>query len=441
MANNTFLARKKPMTDHAARFALSFAALVALTACGGGGGAAPTPPPTPVPAPPPPAPVPAPTPVSIQSMQPADGSKTVDIRPTMRIVLSGSVDVGSVTPDHVRLMSKGYPQRITLSYDDASHTLSVTPGTLSHDTTYTLSVSGLVATGGATIASQQASFSTWVNHQLDSLGPDGTVVSSFTLHASGHPTRGPDPDGGSGYASYTYLANGLLSDTTDWTLNSDLTTYSLGYTLHDTYDANGALVSESQIYGRADQQFFNALDTYAYDAFGEQVLDTHAVAGSDKTLGTGDDQPGYSATLYDDQGNEAMRTSGSQIASDGRTIPVGAMTSYSVHTSATSSTPERWTNYMSAGPDGKFLTADDIIDSYSEITRDAHGNIVRVVFFETPFASPAGTALALSSCTVSSYDDHDNLVKRVTYTDPGPDGVWFTADDTIFGTTTYDTTR
>ena len=443
------------MTDNAARFALGFAALVALTACGGGGGDAapiPAPPPAPVPvpgppSPPPPAPTPAPTPVSVQSMQPSDGTTKVDIRPVLRIVLSDSVDASSVTTRHVQLLSRGYPQRITLSYDDASHTISIAPGTLGHDMAYTLAVSGLVDTHGNVIAAQQATFSTWINYELGAAYPDGSSSWPITLDANGRPTTGPAPDSpfASDYASYDYLPGGLLSDVTSWKLGSDLTTYSIDHIAHSAYDGNGALLSlTTTFYNQAPYVIPHSSDTretYTYDAHGAQVLYTWAVASTDGLFDTADDQVNYHTRSYDAQGNVTLAIAGSQIDSDGRSIPVSAITSYSRFVPAASGSPERVMNYNAAGPDGQFLTADDVLNSYSELTRDGRGNTTRLVRYDVPFGSPAGTALAVSEYEVSTFDSHDNLAQRTIYVDPGPDGTWFTADDVVLAVVTYDTTH
>ena len=268
-------------------------------------------------------------------------------------------------------------------------------------------------------------------------------MATYTLNTDGRPTLGPDLDGGnpSTYAAYQYLPSGLLSDATNWTLNSDLTTYSVGYVLHYDYDPNGATASLKKTYGPATSAFFNTLDVYKYDAWGAQVLDIQALAGSDGTVGTSDDQLGYTATSYDAQGNVTTIISGTKLNSDGLTIPLSAITSYSRHTLATASAPERFMFYSGAGPDGVFFTADDVLTSYSEITRDPRGNVQRVAFFDIPFGSPTGTAPTLSTYLVYTYDAHDNVVQRTAYTGPGVDGVWFTADDDVFVTATFDTTR
>ncbi len=424
------------------RFALGLAALAALAGCGGDG-ATPPPAPAPVPAP---GPAPTPAPVSVQSIEPADGTSKVDIRPVLRIVLDGSIDPASVTAGHVQFLARGYPQQITLSYDDATHTIAIAPGTLQHDTAYTLAVSGLVDANGKTVASQQAKFSTWVNAQLAGRAPDGSFGYSITLDASGRPVSGPASDAEAAYTSYTYLPNGLLSKTEIWRLGGDLqpnTADDLRTTaINYDYDANGALLTATTHYGAdgvhnvSDVQY-----TYSYDANGRQVFYVGAVAGNDGLLGTADDQIGYHATNFDAQGNTTTTLASTQVNADGRTFPTAAVYSFSAVTQASATAPERNSYYSSAGADAQPFTSDDVLSKYSEITRDSRGNIQRVVFYDTPFASPPGTALAISDYLVNTYDAHDNLVQRIVYADAGADGVWLTADDTAFEIADFDTTH
>jgi hypothetical protein len=144
----------------------------------------------------------------------------------------------------------------------------------------------------------------------------------------------------------------------------------------------------------------------------------------------------YQETVFDDQGTDVRHVT----ASDGGFAP-STIVAFSTHALASGSTPERKSFYTGTGADGLPFTADDVLDSYVEITRDGRGNVTRLVRYQRPSGSASSAPIVVDSYTVSTYDAHDNLVQATIYTDPGPDGIWFTADDVVFGIYEYDTTH
>jgi hypothetical protein len=76
------------------------------------------------------------------------------------------------------------------------------------------------------------------------------------------------------------------------------------------------------------------------------------------------------------------------------------------------------------GPDGRWFTADDVKDGTStQVTVTADGApLTELDIFD---ASGAG------ELTVNTYNADGTLAQTVDYDDPGPDGVWGTADDHI----------
>ncbi|MFH1231288.1 MAG: hypothetical protein V1709_07310 [Planctomycetota bacterium] len=93
----------------------------------------------------------------------------------------------------------------------------------------------------------------------------------------------------------------------------------------------------------------------------------------------------------------------------------------------------RWVPYTGVGTDGKWFTADDVVNNYESYTYDAQGNKTRWVLY-----TGAGTDKkwfttddVVDKYKSFIYDDQGRRTRDVYYRDAGTDGIWFTADDVV----------
>jgi len=426
--------------SNAARFAVALAALAALTGCGGGSSYSPPPAPAPAPAP-------APTPVSASAFTPADGSTKIGVHAPISIAFDGALDPASVTSAHVKLVGNGTTLRPALAYDDATHTITVTPAleSVTYGAHYTLSITGLVGANGLPIADAQATFATWGNGflQADSLGGLQPSRDVYTYDASGRVLRIVSYDLADltsivGDREFTYSADGLAVTTktmaagTDgvWLTGDDTVTY----TTIDTYDAQGRQLTREEDPG----QPFGALTTYTYDADGYLTQSLTVQSGADGVYGTSDDQQwGGIAYSYDAQGRWSTISQSNGAGADGVQFTDDDVNDYQAYSWAADGLSMRYDDYNAAGADGKFATvADDQLAYYGLLTYDAHGNRIRSVTYTA--ASPGGPMVVHRYMTYT-YDANDNRKTLTSFSGPGPDGTWFTADDVVSNVYTFDT--
>ncbi|MCC1496662.1 carboxypeptidase-like regulatory domain-containing protein [Alcanivorax sp. 1008] len=241
-----------------------------------------------------------------------------------------------------------------------------------------------------------------------------------------------------------------------------------------TYNARGT-----------DSTWFTADDTvqawtyYGYDAAGNNIIvATHSNRGGDATWFTADDSATAVVSLKDENGNPVIS---GQITSGGMG-PDGIWLSgdetlfgYSYSQYSVEGYQTRRADMQSKGADNKWFTADDQPGAYNYWIRDydAEGNITKQLYFDP---SLAPTAVAFSdahlnryavysydpSLSVSVYRDQygssfgadqtpfteDDTIGTSYYSvatasgfdqfnAPGPDGIWFTADDVLSAYVVY----
>ena len=422
----------------AARFAPGFAALAVLAGCGGGSSPAPAP-----------APAPAPPPVNAASFEPADGATKVDIRPGVRIVFDGALDAASVTNAHVTLTTTGFTLASSAVYDDATHAITVTVPTLNHDASYTLSISGLTDASGRAVAEAHATFSTWVNavRLVTFIGPNWAYDhETLALDAGGRATRGTfyDAAGKIVQAQAWDYVDGRRSTITSiagagpdgaWFTADDVLIGNRTY----GYDAHGALASERTVAvpGPSSSGEPDTLKTWQYDDQGNVVVLTETDGGADLVLGTADDVATFTSTTPASAGASTVSFVSHGPGPDGTLFTTDDIESATITADLSGSPTRRSTTYSAPGGDGSWTTAgDNAVKSIHDQVLDAHGNVVRDVFYE----DHPNTAV-VDHYVVYVFDAHDNVVRSTWYGNAGPDGVWFTADDAPAVTYDYDTTH
>ncbi|MDH4120539.1 MAG: hypothetical protein OEV94_02390 [Deltaproteobacteria bacterium] len=91
------------------------------------------------------------------------------------------------------------------------------------------------------------------------------------------------------------------------------------------------------------------------------------------------------------------------------------------------------------GPDGIWFTSDDIITSHAQVTYTASGEFSRIVDFDhyNPATGVPYTTPVISQHSDYTYDVNNNQISQISYNGPGPDGLWFNADDVIVSSEVY----
>jgi hypothetical protein len=376
----------------------------------------------------------------------ADGATKIDIRSALRVTFTEALDPSSVTTDHVHLDSTGFTVPVTFSYDSTTSTITVTPvAALHHDTGYVLTVDGLRASSGNEVPAAASHFTTWVNSQFDVLlhgqaANSGATHWVTTLDADGHPAQmvGTDALGNVKDCTTYIYAGGIAQSSTQSDPGPDGKCLTADddpqETLRNVHDANGALVAIDHFNGAGTGPAFGR-ESFAYDALGDTASDLFYLAGPDGQVGTGDDQlsDGWVST-YDGQGlllHTVYNGSGG-AGPDGVLFTNDDIDQVRVFTPGTGGAPDVLISYDDPGPDGRWLTSDDIADGYTKDWHDARGNVVQSIsgsYFQ-------GVPQDLH-CTLSTYDEHDNLVVVNEVALSGNQG----CNDHIDLTTTYDTSH
>lgn len=241
-----------------------------------------------------------------------------------------------------------------------------------------------------------------------------------------------------------------------------------------TYD-DGKEIEVSYNGAGGDGVWFNTDDavsaytatTYNPDGSMNSMIQ-YAGSGPDGRWFTADDvYQSYFTFLHDANGNETRRAFSGGAGPDG--VPFSADdsgpstspgVSYEAITYDTNNRTLSRTVYNDPGPDGVWFTLDDVYRYYITNLYDADGRLVRsassrgagadgIPFtvddsYLTVEVSTDGSTLNQVRTSIGaviyegySYDAEGNLLRSVDYEDPGPDGVWFTADDKILNSTTF----
>ncbi len=391
-------------------------ALVLLTACGSVQTSAPDAGST--------ADAPAAGPVAVDSISPADGATKVGVLAPITIHLTGAADPASVTPASVKLATVDVGQQYgatliayDVSYDDATHTITVAPrGPLARATAYQVDVGGVTA-AGAPIAAAKARFATVVNPitSWQSSSETGTyehdaaglitvrVDSSLADHSIedwSQTTRGPG-------VVDIIVYGGAGTDGTWRTADDTVTTH-----LH--YDVEPAGIDQSISYPGGGAKA-GSYTTVARDAQGRRTIARYRSAGTDGVVGNADDTTSshgdftYSGdwdalyVSYDGAGSDHANNY-SDFDYDDR----GVLLSIDAY---------------GAGADGLPHTADDVHYAHEAYEHDARGLSTRDVVHTFP-------GDATPSYTSWHYDAGGNLTE-VQQATTGSDGIVGTADDVI----------
>jgi hypothetical protein len=431
--------------EKAARLALSMLFVAALAACGGGGGAGSPPLP----------------PATITSVTPGDAATAVNVQSTIRIVFDGAIDAASVTRANVRLFSWGVPVATQVTYDDATHAITVDPMGMHYARTYTLSISGLTSHGQA-VAAKQAAFDTTINPATSGIyaltyqsminGALGYVTDWQTIYS--YDDRGrltqivdysrPGPDGlwssaddvVDSYQTQTFNDDGQMStwaveglpgqDGTWFTSDDEVTVSS-----KQTFTAGGALLSEETFPMSSGNQKSYRLHHYAADGT-ESTATESSAAGADGIWGTADDTFDAAWTTSYDEFGHIVRLAYVSPGADGQWLTADdVVISYEKRSYRPDGRIDRIDEF-SAGPDGIGLTSDDVLESSLTYDYDAAGNQTRVTSWNQGF---------VQGYTSTTYDAHNQRVSSVHYAGAGFDQAWFTADDQVDMRTSYDTSR
>jgi hypothetical protein len=442
-----------------ARVALGFAALAALTACGGDDGASPPAAPAPgpaasapspsasAPAPSASAPAPAPAAAKVTSFAPADGATQVNIHSTLTIAFDAALDPASVTSDHVHVIGGGQALATNVHYDATARAISIQlPVGMTYATRYTVSTSGLASANGLPVADAQATIQTWLNLALTDGAPAGAATgirSSMSYDAQGRLAQADSVDVANPTAfqrrerCHPLPGSEALACTTWNSAGAD----GQWFTADDSVDTNETSVFDQ--YGnllsdRIDYSFGSIfLTVNDYDGALSTGRSTWGDPGPDGVFGTADDvDVTYDRATFDSLGRFAAEDQSHGKGADGLLFSDDDIALYATRSYSADGLSARTSTWIDMGPDGKAHTADDVLARTADRTYDAHGNEIRYVRKKAD-----GTVLYYETC---EYDANDNRVRIRDYFSPGgagPDGVWLTADDVVSSETTFDTTR
>jgi hypothetical protein len=372
--------------------------------------------------------------VVLSAIDPADTTPHVSLLTQVVLTFSGSLDGATVTGQTVRLFAPfaTAPLRATVSYDDASHTVTVIPATaLSANGTYRVTTSKLTGKDGTPITDVATSFATLQNAQTDDTSYDATGTKIVSRHVS------------------TLTADGRLAKNTLMAAGPDamLGTADDVPASYVTFDV-APPGTQTHYYSAAgpDGVWFTADDvTSNYNRTdlsvpGQSRSVYYKAAGVDGVWGTADDVVGtFGKTLFDPSGREASSIYDSGPGPDAAPYTADDLISYRFTDTWTATTNQRL-QYTSPGPDGVWLTADDAIGSVNDDSVDAAGHVTAIAF---KAAGPDATWLTADDVITAKWTwtyDAKGLVTRISiFAGPGPDATWGTADDVLSSAYDYTT--
>lgn len=290
---------------------------------------------------------------------------------------------------------------------------------------------------------------------------------TYLYGANGNLTRqahsnGAGPDG----IPFTADDTAILNSVTD-SYDSSTTSYSPGFTYQTTtYDANNRPLSWA-VYDNPgpDGVWFTPDDVYNYystslydadgrlarraislgvgpdgipftadDSYNILVSQTSSDGGSSTVTQTAGNAVHYLTYSYDAQGNLVRYVAYNDPGPDGVWFNADdKISNYSAFSLNSAGKPERRTDYYGGpGPDGVWFTDDDTINAYYDYTYDATGNQVRLAGFSV---GPDGVAFTADDepyyYNVTAYDTQGRISSSTSYRGHGPDGVWFSTDDSL----------
>lgn len=426
----------------------------------------------------------------ILKVSPANGSDHNGASSIVGIQLTGAVDeasLGGVT------LGTDLPRETDVSFDDSTNTIWIDPLLgLSRNTTYTVSLSGVTSADQHVLPDTELTFGTLVNPTQTeaSFDPSGNQYQQLTTITDAE-ARPVDQ-----YSSVDPGPDGVWGNEDD-DLNGRVTTsYDGGVTRQILFTAPGP-----------DGQWFTN-DDFIQVFIEKQVLEDETYltvnyddAGPDGELFTADDvisgystnQPlpgGFHLVSYDDPGPDAgwfteddvwllslkryreglmlYTLSSSDEGPDGELGTLddpGGLTVTDLNAFGTA----YYSRFLDFGPDGEYLTEDDVVQASDEWTLgdlgeqlshagfDAAGvqdslslyeysedgiRIAEQYSFDPGPDGVFGTADdVIAARTETQLDERGSRIQTTYFDDPGPDGTWYTEDDRIADIESFDTTK
>jgi Bacterial Ig-like domain len=192
-------------------------------------------------------------------------------------------------------------------------------------------------------------------------------------------------------------------------------------------------------------QFYNADGSLHYFTKGEVDSSDNLTRfiyykglGPDGTMYTPDDEVDYYVNYqYDARGNRLSEVTYEARGVNGVWFDTAATTDDAVRSAITYiyNASGMLTGQVSAtaGPDGRALTADDVVTGFSSRTQDANGYLTRLINFTSvgtdgvPFTADD----LVGSFESYTYNARGAVTQTVKYARPGPDGLAFTTDDVV----------
>jgi hypothetical protein len=405
--------------------------LLALAACGGGSS-----PGQPDSAPP--------APVTVTSITPADGATKVSPYTTVTIALSGAADAASITSASVKVTygDSKLPVIGALSYDGTAHTITFTPsaplrsmgGFIITPTAIAVDVVGVTA-GGTAVAEARAHFRTLANPEKHFVFQNATKVLEV--------------------ADMTYGADGLVTVESIHSAGAD-------GKLGTADDGVGALRTYTNTQGHRtvlhvsdpgpDGKWMTADDviddrveiTLSAAGFWSQFVDYQDPGPDGKWMTADDLVSGYTTWTFDDHDRPLIALDGDAGADNVIGNADDNVFDYTANTyEGDNIAAARSISYGDPGADGKWMTSDDGISSWTDSTIDARGLSTKYADMLPGADGKMGTADdQVQQMVFQTFDSHGDLVQSETSVGPGADGTYGTSDD-LNGSTfvwTYDQT-
>lgn len=437
-------------------------------------------------------------PPRVIAAEPDDRETAVSVLTPITVTFEEPLVAASVTSSTVELRITGdeAPQVVIgdVSYDDATHTIRFTPPEpLLHGRHYSLVLGDFTDLAGNVFVGQTIAFTTSINETTKLVTYTGGAISEWlgaTLDANGRvrSTLRYDAPGADGVwlTADDHPVQRLDFARTSVDLVGDVREYGPG--------ADGAL-------GTADDVVMT-LERRRFDSTGRETDDAIYIgAGPDGTWATADDVTGSYQTkgwmdlsriqlsFIDSPGTDGMWRTGDDAGPSwhGYTYDTRARL---VREIVRSTGADRFagTNddeilshidrtydalglarvivYNAAGPDGTWLTDDDVVERWQRIERDETGLVVATIELAAPgpdgmwltdddaisqravyayAASRLRTSLtvfsgtdAIATVTTTTYDDKGNRTDERRASAPGPDATWGTADDVLESRSEFD---
>lgn len=381
---------------------------------------------------------------TIAYSSPAQDSSQVSILSSVTVTLSKAVDPDSVNSATVVLTGDEGTVTGSVSYDEATHTITFTPWSLDYGQTYTLTLTGVTNPMGRVMAVETIRFSTYVNpvdyHVTYRRDVDGAI--------EGYQLQEYDEQGAVLRVSYynDAGADGL------WQTADDQRS---GVTLYEYEDnADGNLVTRSLYFVASGVDGVWLTDDDTFVAAEERWSEEHDQAtrrfsvdyldGGDGLWQSADDaiiryDREDRTTVTTDAGEQVDVQSTRYIAegADGRWLTdddVIDRYSRNVMTESAAEASGYSIYYIGPGDDGEWLTADDEATSYQSYTTDAES--MRVIRYGS--AGDDGQWMTADDVVAEYYDSEiiqlasdKTLLTAIYYDAAGVDGEWFTADDEV----------